>query len=132
MVAVAAAAMLALAAGCGGGSDDSPEARNTAVVEQAADEAAIRQAALDHLVANGAELAERDGPMGYWSAGDVYLPDGGPSCSVAEVFVGDAAGQTVNAVLDESGTVAVKVSSTADDKATCLQAAAAALEGFSA
>lgn len=127
---VTATAALALAAGCGGDDEPEPAAGNDAVISEARDESATRNAARAYLLAHGAREATTDDPGGYWSAGDVYLPAGGPSCSVAEIFTGSTADLAESSVRDASGTVAVKMTSTAEDNVACLEAGAAAIEGF--
>lgn len=131
MVAVALTVGVLTVSACGGsGADAFEPPSNEELVDQARNERAVTLAVENYLLVHGGARAVRDDPMGYWIAGDVYLPAGGRSCSVNEIFVDDAAEVAVNAVRDPTGAVAVKVSANAADNARCLEATAAALEGF--
>jgi hypothetical protein len=133
LLSAALLAMVGLAialVGCGGGDDAEPGADNAAVVSTAQDEAALREAAIAHLLANGAQRAAADDVNGYWKAGDIYLPAGGPSCRVAEIYTGRSAEIAANAQKDASGAVALTEQSTFADHPKCFSALGAAIDGF--
>ena len=118
--------------GCGGSTSASSSQTdpNAGVISQAESDAALERAASAYLLAHGARRATTDNPAGYWSRGDIYLPQGGPSCSVSAIFTGQNADIAMNAVRDASGHVAVKLGATAAGNVRCLKAGAAAIAGF--
>jgi len=134
-VVVAVAASL-LVAGCGG-DDASPERAGSA------NEAAIEQAEAEAVGEDEvAAMLERElgaQPDEYGIGLDYDAPGAADPCSVVVILTspeevtlyrGDPPDPEQPVVTNPAGTVGVKVSATARDKAACLRAAAGALKGL--
>jgi hypothetical protein len=118
LAAVGAVAITVALSGCGSGSAEAEDLR----------EARLSTAAYRYLESHGAHPASRDDPHRWYYAGDLLLPAGGPTCSVARIATDKAAPTTADSV--RRGRAVATAAFAPQDRARCLRALEDAFAGF--
>jgi hypothetical protein len=118
LAAVGAVGMTVALSGCGSGSAEAEDLRD----------ARLFDAAYQYLEGHGAYPASRDDPHRWYYAGDLLLPAGGPTCSVARIATDKAAPTTADSV--KRGRAVATAAFAPQDRARCLRALEDAFGGF--